>query len=518
MTRCNGPRHSSGASVPADPWILRDVFGTFELTADGGFASSPELLRLLGFGPGEVVATEAALVAHVHPEDRARWREALEAARTTGQPMVLWHRLNTAQGQERTVVTTLTTRAQDGTGTGVKGSLTDLSEPFRGATAARVSDAVDRASATRAPIDQAKGILMAVLDLDDEQAFDLLRWHSSHANIKLRDVCALVVRRMSGAESTMPPRMRVAAVFAELGASPVAKSGWTATAAVRPARDDLSSGLLPAGLLPRILTRAVEDASVCITVSDVRAADQPLVYVNNAFERLTGYAAADILGRNCRFLQRDDRDEAQTAALREAIAAGRSVDALIRNYRADGSLFWNEFHLSPVRNSAARVTHYIGYQLDVTERIEREQQLERLAYRDAATGLLNRAGALRAVDELLDAADEFDVVALRCEQFDDGHAWAENSARLLTMLVAQQLRVLAPAATLARVDATTLVMFGQVPSDDAVRAAFARSADSRDSIPMSAQLGRVHAPDDGLTSINLLARAGQRAADDTAQR
>ena len=62
-----------------------------------------------------------------------------------------------------------------------------------------------------------------------------------------------------------------------------------------------------------------------------------------------------------------------------AIANGDAVTTLIRNFRQDGHAFWNEFHLSPVRNAAGRVTHYIGYQLDVTERVERDQQLEQLA-------------------------------------------------------------------------------------------------------------------------------------------
>ena len=505
--------------MPTDDSLPHGAFGTFDLTADAPFTCSPGLLRLLGFGPGEVVPTLAALLAHVHPQDRDRWREALDQTRATGQPTVLWHRLNTARGQERTVVSTLTARAPDGTAAGVTGTLTDLTDPFKAATAARVSEAIDRATGTRGPIDQAKGVLMVVLDLDDEQAFDLLRWHSSHANIKLRDVCTFVVNRMSGGESPLPPRQRLAAVFADLGVSPVAKSGWTSATSTRPARDDLTSSLLPAGLLPRILTRAVEDASGCITVSDVRAADQPLVYVNAAFERLTGYSAADVLGRNCRFLQRDDRDEVQTAALRDAIAEGRSVDALIRNYRVDGSMFWNEFHLSPVQNSTGRVTHYVGYQLDVTERVEREQQLERLAFQDAPTGLLNRTGALRALDELLAGRGEFDVLALRSVQFGDGDALDGSSARLLTMLAAQRLRALAPAAVLARVDAMTLALCGDLPSDDAVRAAFARPADTTEAVvALRIQFGRVHAPADGLTSTNLLARATQRAAEDLPQR
>lgn len=94
---------------------------------------------------------------------------------------------------------------------------------------------------------------------------------------------------------------------------------------------------------------------MAITVADVTATDQPLVYANHAFERLTRYPAADILGRNGRFLQAGQHDPQERAAIRAAIADGRAVDMLILNFRGDRRAFWNEFHLSPGRNAAGRV-------------------------------------------------------------------------------------------------------------------------------------------------------------------
>ena len=274
------------------------------------------------------------------------------------------------------------------------------------------------------------------------------------------------------------------------------------------------------------------------------APDQPLVYVNAAFEQLTGYHGAEILGKNCRFLQAGDRDEEQTAELREAIGEGRSVDAVMRNHRADGSLFYNEIHLSPVRNRNGRLTHYIGYQLDATERVERERQLERLAFHDPATELLNRVGAIRAIDALLFADQHGDrssdpstdssggpagleLVAIRSAQFDDEDSRG-GSARSLTVAAARRLLELAGRAQAARVAPDCFVLFGAPGSlgpDDELIAGLDRAADD----PAGAGrlvgghgrvglgrvgLGRVRAPQDGLTAQNLIDRAEHRAGED----
>lgn len=104
-------------------------------------------------------------------------------------------------------------------------------------------------------------------------------------------------------------------------------------------------------------------------VVDVLAVDQPIVLCNRGFERLTGYPRDEILGRNCRFLQGDDRDQQGVAVLREAVATGRAAQVVLRNYRRDGSLFMNEVTIDPVRDATGRVTHFVGMQQDVTEQL-----------------------------------------------------------------------------------------------------------------------------------------------------
>lgn len=356
-------------------------FGTFvvEVDSDGEvlrFSGSDELAAVLGFTPGEVLFTAVMLAAHVHSVDRVAWQAGLQRCLTLGEPVVVGHRLVTADRSERTATTTFTAGSGQGRTRSVTGVVTDLTNRLRAATDAEISQAVRASAATRSQIDLAKGMIMAAYDLDADQAFDLLKWHSSHANRKLRDLGAALVDGWAAADPGIPLRQRVSAVFAGLGSPAAEMQGWSVPAPE--VGTSPTSGLIPQALLPGILTRATHEASVAITVADVLADDQPLVYVNPAFERLTGYSADEVLGRNCRFLQGPYDDARLRREIREAIGEGRSVDTLIRNIKRNGAEFWNEFHLSPVRNKAGRLTHYIGYQLDVTERVERDQQLDRL--------------------------------------------------------------------------------------------------------------------------------------------
>ncbi len=121
--------------------------------------------------------------------------------------------------------------------------------------------------------------------------------------------------------------------------------------------------------------RAMGASSCGITIADASLPDVPLIYINESFTRITGYTPAETLGRNCRFLQNDDRDQPELAPLRAAIKAGTNCTVVIRNYRKDGTLFWNELFTSPVLNSEGRITHFVGIQTDVTERIRAQQEL-----------------------------------------------------------------------------------------------------------------------------------------------
>jgi len=122
--------------------------------------------------------------------------------------------------------------------------------------------------------------------------------------------------------------------------------------------------------------RAMDEATLGISITDPDRPNNPIVYVNDRFCQITGYDREAALGRNCRFLQGPDTDPATTDRIRAAIDAEEPVSVEILNYRADGEPFWNLLAIAPVRDSRGEVTHYLGSQRDVTDRVERERELE----------------------------------------------------------------------------------------------------------------------------------------------
>jgi diguanylate cyclase (GGDEF)-like protein/PAS domain S-box-containing protein len=126
--------------------------------------------------------------------------------------------------------------------------------------------------------------------------------------------------------------------------------------------------------------------------------DHPIVYVNPAFERITGWRAEDVLGKNPRLLQTDDTDPHTLAAIREGLERGRSVEATLLNRRRDGAPFWNELSISPVRDDDGVLSHFVGVQTDISARRQAEAQIEHLISNDSVTGLSNRAMFMEHLD------------------------------------------------------------------------------------------------------------------------
>jgi len=127
----------------------------------------------------------------------------------------------------------------------------------------------------------------------------------------------------------------------------------------------------------RLKERAMDEAPVGITISGPPEDDVPLIYANDGFERITGYPVDKILGDNCRFLQGEETDDEPVRKMREAIEAGESVSVELRNYRKDGTEFWNEVLISPITDEDGEVTNFVGFQQDISERKRKERQLER---------------------------------------------------------------------------------------------------------------------------------------------
>lgn len=134
----------------------------------------------------------------------------------------------------------------------------------------------------------------------------------------------------------------------------------------------------PPMISPALLERIVNASDDGIVVAEQEGDETILIYANQGFERLTGYSADEILYRDCRFLQNDDRDQPQLDNIRQAIRAGQPCQEVLRNYRKDGSMFWNELSITPVYDDEDQLTYFVGVQKDVTERIEAMQELARL--------------------------------------------------------------------------------------------------------------------------------------------
>lgn len=140
----------------------------------------------------------------------------------------------------------------------------------------------------------------------------------------------------------------------------------------------------------RLNQRAVESSSTAIVIVDAINADMPVIYANPAFENMTGYALDEIVGRNLRILQGTKLIQPGRRELRHAIDNRQDGHALLHNFRKDGSDYWAEVSIAPVRDELGVVTHYVGFQNDCTDRIRYQNELAHQAGHDSLTGLANR--------------------------------------------------------------------------------------------------------------------------------
>ncbi len=168
--------------------------------------------------------------------------------------------------------------------------------------------------------------------------------------------------------------------------------------------------------------RAMSASEVSFTIADARAPGVPLVWVNPAFTATTGYAADEVLGTNCRFLQGPGTDRDAVARIRAAVDGGTTAGETLLNYRKDGTPFWNQLTLSPVHDELGTLTHFVGVQADVTARVETERSRE--AALDAAisanhrltttTRIVERLGELLGTEDVLAEAAQAVAEVFSC--------------------------------------------------------------------------------------------------------
>ena len=236
----------------------------------------------------------------------------------------------------------------------------------------------------------------------------------------------------------------------------------------------------------QIHRRIVEAAPDGIVLVDATTPEFPVVYVNGAFERLTGYSAAELVGRNLRFLQGEDRDQDGRQRLREAQKREESCRVLMRNYRKDGAPFWNEIMITPLFDAAGRLSHYAGYHRDAGERLRnkpapvaaretrppatlmREDRLTGLSTVAYLQELLVRDWIVAQREQSGIAAFCIDIHALDLYNATFGRAAGDSAIRRVGHCIAGCLR--RSSDVIARVDGGKLIAFAPgVPSEQAMR-------------------------------------------------
>ena len=205
---------------------------------------SPSLYTIHGFNPGEIVPTTALMTAHQHPEDQAATAELVTASIRAGKPFCSRHRILDAHRRVHTVVTIGEgIRDTNEHVTQVRGYLIDVTDALHRDLAAATQLAVSQSAETRAEIDQAKGALMITYGIDGDEAFAVLRWHSQHHNIKLRDIATTILNRTTDpALAQLPAAEKISLILSDL---PTGEStnATTATAAAHLTSRDARSAL-----------------------------------------------------------------------------------------------------------------------------------------------------------------------------------------------------------------------------------------------------------------------------------
>jgi diguanylate cyclase (GGDEF)-like protein/PAS domain S-box-containing protein len=141
----------------------------------------------------------------------------------------------------------------------------------------------------------------------------------------------------------------------------------------------------------RLLRRSLEASYNGTLICDAQADDMPIIYANPAFERITGYGAAEVLGQNCRFLHGTEADQPGLDDIRQGLKVNRETHVVLRNFRKDGTPFWNALYIAPVPDEQGRITHFIGIQNDISEQHRFESELAYNTSHDVLTGLPNRS-------------------------------------------------------------------------------------------------------------------------------
>nr|WP_307728156.1 EAL domain-containing protein [Massilia terrae] len=272
----------------------------------------------------------------------------------------------------------------------------------------------------------------------------------------------------------------------------------------------------------RLRERALHAASNGIVITRCAGKDHPIEYVNPAFERITGYPAEEVIGRDSRFMAAPDLDAAERLEVRTALEAHRAVNVVFRNARKNGELFWNELNITPVADDNGAVTHFIGIINDVTASKQRTAHLEHEVNHDALTGLANRNLLWDRLEQAVHLAQRHKslvaTVLIDLDNFKSiNDSFGHEAGDVVLQVVAKRLqKAVRDSDTVARLsgDEFVLVLVNQ-PSlrytlrmIERVRASLVMPvAFNRREIPVGASLGVAVFPHDGATAAELVRTA-----------
>jgi PAS domain S-box-containing protein len=132
------------------------------------------------------------------------------------------------------------------------------------------------------------------------------------------------------------------------------------------------------GIIPQILTQILDGCINGVTLSDPDIEDNPIVFANQVFEKITGYTKEEIIGKNCRFLQGDLRDQPEIAQIKEAVKNRTPIEVTLKNFRKNGELFYNRLSIKPLFDGEGRLIYFLGVQYDVTEQKLAQTEIDQL--------------------------------------------------------------------------------------------------------------------------------------------
>ena len=349
---------------------------------------SPYLEALTGYTPEEALARDDHWLERVHPDDRERVRDADARATAEDAPLRIEYRYLRKDGSAVWVLDdSIPIRDDTGATVAFQGVLMDitdrvLAQEEQARLAAIVESAEDAIySATR------DGTITS-WNRGAERLFGYAAEEAIGQSVMMLrspaqpdDITHLVEGAWRGQRSEGHETVRLTKdgrlLDVSVAISPVRDASGEVVAVSSITRD--ISALRAAERALRLRDRALAAAASGIVITDPTQPDNPIVDVNPAFTALTGYGREEALGRNCRFLQCPGTDPAAVRRVREAIAAGRDGAETLLNVRKDGSRFWNDLHIAAVRDEAGALTHFVGVQTDVTERVEAAATRARLA-------------------------------------------------------------------------------------------------------------------------------------------